>query len=165
MDTITYWQHAAGDANRNYAAVCLKWDVILNGPGYAGPLPDCKDELLKDGWTSRKITGLLRFSKTMKEDDLVGLRLGTTDVLGVGVIVGKYEWLEVFSDIDGWDLHHVRRVKWFWKGHKSFGEYTLKLGDTTQVLDSTEVIQWIGSIPRNKTERNLIILPKAITAQ
>jgi len=161
MSQTTYWQHAAGDTNRNYADICLKWDVILNGPGYAGPLPECKNELLKDGWTSRKITGLLRFSENMNEGDIVVLRLGTTNVLGVGIIVGDYEWLEEFSDIDGWDLLHVRRVKWFWKGHKSFATYTLKLGDTTQVLDSPEVIDWIASIPRDDTNRSLVELPVA----
>jgi len=30
------WQVAAGDTNRNYADLCLEWDVILNGPGSEG---------------------------------------------------------------------------------------------------------------------------------
>ena len=25
------WQQAAGDTNRDYVALCLKWGVILNG--------------------------------------------------------------------------------------------------------------------------------------
>ena len=161
MSETAYWQHAAGDTNRNYADICLKWDVILNGPGYAGALPDCKKELLKDGLTSRKITGLLRFSQDMKDGDLVVLRLGTSDILGVGVIVGEYQWLEEFSDIDGWDLQHVRRVKWFWKEPKRFETYTLKLGDTTQKLDSPEVITWIESLSRNNSERDLVALPES----
>jgi len=160
----TIWQHAAGDKNRNYADICLKWGVILNGPGYAGPLPGCKDRLLRDGWTSKKVTDLLRFSEEMKEGDFVVLRLGTTDILGVGVIVGDYQWLEEFSDIDGWNLHHVRRVRWFWKGlesPKTFDTYTLKLGDTTQRLDSPEVKKWIESLAKNKADGALATLPKS----
>jgi hypothetical protein len=159
-----YWQHAAGDKNRNYADICLKWGVIVNGPGYAGALPDCKDQLLEDGWSSKKVTGLLRFSHEMKSGDFVVLRLGTTDILGVGVIVGEYQWLEEFSDIDGWDLQHVRRVKWFWKSldkPKVFDTYTLKLGDTTQILDSAEVIQWIESLSNKAISSELIQLPIA----
>ena len=34
------WQVAAGDTNRNYADICLFWDVILNGPGSEGANPD-----------------------------------------------------------------------------------------------------------------------------
>ncbi len=33
------WQQACGDTDRNYSDVCLEWDVILNGPGYAGEYP------------------------------------------------------------------------------------------------------------------------------
>jgi hypothetical protein len=40
-----YWQQAAGDIARNYADVCLKWDVILNGPGYLGAWPECTEKL------------------------------------------------------------------------------------------------------------------------
>ena len=158
------WQHAAGDTDRNYVDICLKWDVILNGPGYAGKLPECKIKLLADGWKSRKITGLLRFSEEMHDGDIVVLRLGTTDVHGVGVIVGNYEWLEQFSDVDGWDLQHVRRVRWLWKNlekPKTFPKYTLKLGDTTQELTSLAVKDWIKSIDvaSEELERDTIQLP------
>ena len=30
------WQQAAGDTDRNYVDICLKWDVILNGPASFG---------------------------------------------------------------------------------------------------------------------------------
>lgn len=143
------WQQAAGDRDRNYAEICLKWDVILNGPGYAGSWPECFPLLKSDKWSSRKITDLRRFSEEMKDGDIVVLRLGTSDLLGVGIIKGSYEWIEDFGDVDGWDLQHVRRVKWLWKDFnnpKSFPKYTLKQGDTTQQLDSTIVNDWIESL-------------------
>ena len=43
------WQVAAGDTNRNYADLCLKWDVILNGPGSEGPWPDCVEAFEQQG--------------------------------------------------------------------------------------------------------------------
>ncbi|OCH14528.1 hypothetical protein [Aliivibrio sp. 1S128] len=144
-----YWQHAAGDSDRNYADVCLKWDVILNGPGYLGAWPDCAEKLRKRGWSSRKVTGLKRFCVDMQDGDIVALRLGTSLVLGVGVIVGKYEWNDEFGDVDGWDLQHIRRVKWLWKyqdSPKKFETYALKQGDTTQELTSEHVIKWIDSL-------------------
>jgi hypothetical protein len=76
------WQQACGDTDRNYADICLKWDVILNGPGYAGPYPACNN------CSSKKVTDLKRFAVDMKDGDIVVLRLGTTDVLGVGIIIG-----------------------------------------------------------------------------
>lgn len=144
-----FWQQAVGDTDRNYAEICLKWDVILNGPGYAGAWPVCAKKLRNDEWSSRKITDLRRFSEEIKDGDIVVLRLGTSTILGVGVVVGDYEWLDLFGDVDGWDLQHVRRVSWLWKGlnsPKKFDTYTLKQGDTTQKLDSPVVTDWIESL-------------------
>nr|PMI52491.1 hypothetical protein BCU42_03315 [Vibrio splendidus] len=144
-----YWQQAAGDSDRNYADICLKWDVILNGPGYAGAFPSCVEMLRNDDWSSRKITDLKRFAVGISSGDIVVLRLGTATVVGVGVVVGDYEWSELFDDVDGWDLQHVRRVKWLWKGVESpkvFPTYTLKQGDTTQELSSLVVKEWVSSL-------------------
>ncbi|MCH8077760.1 MAG: hypothetical protein IIC64_18275 [SAR324 cluster bacterium] len=138
------WQVAAGDTDRNYADICLKWDVILNGPGSAGPWPDCIPDL-KSGWelSSKKISDLRRFTEKITDGDLVVLRIGTTDVFGVGFVMGEKEWHEEFGDIDGWDLQHIRRVKWVWKyseDPKRFDTYTLKWGDTVQTMESQPVL-------------------------
>lgn len=160
------WQQACGDKDRNYSKICLKWGVILNGPGYAGPYPDCMETLKEHKWTSKKITDLWRFSKEMNSGDLVVLRLGTDTVLGIGEIVGDYEWNECFSDVDGWDLQHTRRVRWLWNGldnPKNFRAYSLKLGDTTQILNSGEVKNWIKTLGIDKKhfKKKLVELPVA----
>lgn len=160
----TIWQQAAGDTDRNYSELCLEWDIILNGPGYAGSWPDCAMTLSTDLWSSRKLTDLKRFSEDMKEGDLVVLRIGTSTVLGVGEIVGPYEWLDIFGDIDGWDLQHVRRVRWFWKNEgspKSFVTYGLKFGDTTQKLNEGPVAKWLSTlaIQKDSLTRPLVKLP------
>lgn len=83
------WQVAAGDAERCYADLCLEWDVILNGPGWAGPWPECAEALRRDyDLSTRKLRDLKWFCEEVADGDLVVLRLGTTDVFGVGEVVG-----------------------------------------------------------------------------
>ena len=160
----TIWQQAAGDTDRDYSDLCLRWDVILNGPGYAGPWPQCESALQSDDWSSRKMTDLRRFAEDMRDGDLVVLRLGTSTVLGVGVIVGSYGWRDDFGDIDGWELQHVRRVRWVWMDRinpKTFDAYTLKLGDTTQKLNEGPVTDWLAdlTVSDDALSRPLIDLP------
>jgi hypothetical protein len=143
------WQQAAGDTDRDYSALCLKYGVILNGPGYAGKWPDCEAPLRDDACSSRKVTDLRRFADEMRDGDLVVLRMGTSTVLGVGQIVGHYEWVDDFGDIDGWNLQHVRRVRWLWDGRgspKTFDTYALKQGDTTQKLNVGPVTEWVSQL-------------------
>ena len=59
------WQQAAGDTDRNYAELCLKWGVILNGPGHAGKWPDCEPLLRNQEWSSKKGSDLKRFAEKM----------------------------------------------------------------------------------------------------
>lgn len=143
------WQVAAGDQNRNYVDLCLRWDVILNGPGSEGPWSECIP-ILRDEWgvSSRKLTDLRRFCEEIQDGDLVVLRVGTGQVFGVGVVVGDYLWNSEFGDVDGWDLNHIRRVRWLWSDRqgKQYPSYTMKLGDTVQELDSQDVINWIQQI-------------------
>ncbi len=161
---MRYWQQAAGDNDRNYVSLCLKWGVILNGPGYAGPWPECISTLEEHGWSSKKVTDLKRFCEDIKDGDIVVLRIGTSKVLGVGLVVGDYEWLEIFGDVDGWELQHARRVNWIWSSEnkpKKFETYALKQGDTTQELTSTVVLEWLDSLDINfSLEIKLPKLPK-----
>jgi hypothetical protein len=52
-DGKTIWQQAAGDTDRNYVDLCLKWDVILNGPGNAGSWHTCEDKYRAGGMSAR----------------------------------------------------------------------------------------------------------------
>lgn len=159
------WQQAAGNNDRSFAGICLKWDIILNGPGYAGAWPACIDALREDGFTAKKITGLRRFAMEVEDGDLVVLRSGTASILGVGEIVGLYEWNDAFGDVDGWSLEHTRRVRWLWNGLKSpkfFDTYALKLGDTTQRLNDGPVVEWLKTleIDISVQKRELAYLPE-----
>ncbi len=163
IDNKKIWQIACGDTDRDYSQTCLKWDVIIIGPGDAGKYPECIDQLKKDKVKAKKLEDLRRFYEEVKVGDIVVLRLGTGSVLGVGQIAGEYEWRECFGDIDGWDLQHVRRVNWLWTEPKDFKAYTLKSGDPTQELTSETVKEWLRNldIPEEKYNRKLVELPKA----
>ena len=157
LDGKTVWQQAAGDTDRNYVDICLRWGVILNGPGYAGSWPECAPVLRKDGGSARKTSDLRRFAEEIKDGDIVVLRLGTSVVPGVGLIVGPYEWRDEFGDIDGWDLQHVRRVRWLWDGRAApmqFETYAMKQGDTTQRLNQGAVMDWLKELPDVPTITN-----------
>lgn len=162
----TYWQQGGGDGDRVYCDICFKYSVILNGPGYAGELTDeVEKKMISEKISSRKISDLRRFCYDMKDGDIVVLRVGTKEIHGVGIIVGDYEWNNIFSDVDGWDMQHCRRVHWLWKAEgninpRTFPVYTLKQGDTTQKLDSQEVENWIHGLGLNFNIKELLpILP------
>lgn len=144
----TVWQHAAGDTDRDYVDVCIQNGVILNGPGRAGPWPAQMDEVVGKNRRPKKLSDLRRFCEDMRDGDVVVLRLGTKLVPAVGVIVGDYEWNDAFGDVDGWDLEHVRRVRWLWVGKqpKEFDAYAIKWGDTTQRLNPGGVWDWVASL-------------------
>jgi hypothetical protein len=168
MDTTnkTIWQQAAGDTDRDYADLCLKWDVILNGPGYAGPWPSSEGELRAGGMSARKAADISRFSEEMQDGDLVVLRNGTALVSAVGQVVGPYEWCDEFGDVDGWNLQHMRRVRWLWHPHDApqvFDVYSMKLGDTTQRLKDGKVADWLAAldIPKAAWSRPLTSIPDA----
>jgi hypothetical protein len=168
------WQVAAGDGDRSYADLCLNWEVVLNGPGAVGPWPDCRERLASQA-TARKVTDIARFFDAMRDGDIVVLRFGTSDIYGVGQVVGDEPvWSDAFDDVDGWDLQFVRRVRWFWRCDrhgvegkpKRFPTYTLKLGDTVQEMTSPTVREWIAAVCQESQPpdgRELVALPDDAT--
>lgn len=166
------WQVAAGDTNRNYADLCLQWGVILNGPARYGAWPECEKSLKENGWGWRKVADIQRFAEAISPGDVVVLRLGTSTVCGVGTVIGPYEWSAVFGDVDGWDLQHVRRVKWLWTpasgpAAPAFQAWDLKLGDTTQPLsDKGRVRDWLEQLPIDEDQSTgLPPLPRGTEAR
>ncbi|MCY2963632.1 MAG: hypothetical protein NT069_08290 [Planctomycetota bacterium] len=163
----TIWQIAGGDTDRSYVSTFLRWDVVAIGPGQFGRWPECKSEARRGNrYSARVMTCLERFYG-MQAGDLVVLRLGTSSIYGVGEVVGSATlWLDDFGDIDGWDLEHVRRVKWLWKNEpqpQTFDSMTLKWGDTVQKLTSPKVFEWLSQLdlPAASATRGLRELPKS----
>ncbi len=104
--TGVVWQISGGPASRSYAEVFLKHGVALIGPGDAGPWTPERDDTAFDGSFVR------RFASEVLAGDLVLLRSGLATVAAVGLVGGGYQYLNAFDDVNGWDLHHARRVRW-----------------------------------------------------
>lgn len=146
MNEPNYWQIAAGDNSRNYVDVCLDYGVVLMGPGdYGAWIDETAEKMRSDGWSERKITNLRRFCTEIRAGDIIALRLGGFCLYGVGIVQPLTEinavcgHLDIFGDIDGWDIQHFWPVKWIWDyretgKEKEFERYTIKVGDTVQFL-------------------------------
>ena len=159
IDNKTIWQIAAGNGKTtHYAEQCLQQDVVVFGPGRYGAWPDCDLPMRGNGWTATKAGIIRRFAEDISPGDIIVLRVGTQHVYGVGEIVGDYDWSDLFSDVQGWDLQHFRRVRWLWHQDgepEVFPVYSLKLGSSVQYLISLEVRRWLEAldVPAEAYER------------
>lgn len=107
---MTVWQVAAGDGARDYAWVFLKFGVMLVGPGYPGPYEEHVDE-----YNAINRPFIKRFAKEICIGDLIVLKRPSGylwEIVAVGEVSGSYAHVEAFADVDGWDLHHSRAVRW-----------------------------------------------------
>ncbi len=101
------WQVGGGPASRPYADLFLKYGVALIGPGDPGPWSG--DRYAYD-FALKGFVG--RFAQEAKDGDVILLRTGLSTMRAIGLVVGGYEYLEQFDDVNGWDLQHARRVRW-----------------------------------------------------
>lgn len=156
----TLWQVGAGDTDRSYGDICIKYDVMLAGPGELGAYEESRYAHLGEIRNS-----LRRFYKEARCDDIVLLRLGTGQVLAVGEIADDTaEWLDTFADVDGGDLQHVRRVRWFPNTEKTFPARTLG-GQvrTFAAVNVAAVRDWVEGLDITDAHRNreLALVPAA----
>ncbi len=105
-NTKRVWQIGGGSAGKSCADDFLKYGVALIGPGDLGPWPGA--------YAKDKTTRFLRqFVEETQIGDIVILRQGRSAVKAVGIVASDYQYLAQFEDVDGWDLQHCRRVRWF----------------------------------------------------
>jgi len=102
--TAAIWQVSGGPVDRPYAGLFLKHGVALIGPGEDGPW--CADRPESDNHVRR-------FAEILRVGDLLLLRTAISELVAVGLVAGEYEFLEAFDDVQGWDLRHGRRVRWY----------------------------------------------------
>lgn len=113
----TLWQVAAGNTDRSYGDICRKLDVMMVG---SSDLGEHSNERYAELESVRK------FYEDARRKDIVLLRLGTGQILSIGEIVDdEPQQLSAFADVDGWDLRHVRRVRWFADSARDFPVRTL----------------------------------------
>ena len=105
--TRRVWQLAGGQTNRPYADVFLKYGVGLIGPGNAGPWEgERRDEEFGGSFVRR-------FASEVQKGDVFLLRTGISKICAVGIVASEYLYLNQFDDVNGWDLQHARRVRWY----------------------------------------------------
>src|SRR5689334_19657527 len=100
------WQISGGPVSRSHADVFLKYGVALVGPGDAGPWTWARDDDEFEGGFVR------RFASELAVGDVLLLRSGIAAIAAVGLVADDYLYLNAFDDVNGWDLQHVRRVRW-----------------------------------------------------
>jgi len=101
------WQVFGGLAGHFYSDVCLRHGVVLLGPGDAGPWRPAYDGAESEGDTLR------RFATEPQPGDILLLRSGLSTVRAIGLVAGDYQYLAQFDDVNGWDMQHARRARWF----------------------------------------------------
>ena len=104
---LTVWQVSGGPPNRAYANVFLKHGVALIGPGDSGPWRPDRDDEAFDG------SSVHRFATEVQPGDVFLLRTGAASIRAVGLVASDYVYLPQFDDVNGLDLQHARRVRWY----------------------------------------------------
>jgi hypothetical protein len=158
--TRKVWQIAGGPASRSYVDVFLRYGVGLIGPGDPGPWqPDRPPEDYGRGHS------VPRFATGPQMDDIILLRSGISTVRAVGLVASSYLYLTQFDDVNGWDLQHARRVRWFLLpqeysfGKPVFGSKPSRFSEVshTEVVDYAQ--RFVDSPPRDWQEAPLPPLP------
>lgn len=100
------WQLSSGTSNRSYTALLLRYGVGLISQGDVGPWsPEYDDEF--EGGAVR------RFATEVAQGDAFLLRTGTASIHAIGLVASEYMYLPQFDDVNGLDLQHGRRVRWY----------------------------------------------------
>lgn len=153
------WQVATGSSGRSYPDVCLAHDVVIMGPGEPGAVEDDPEGYEKYGDEARRLE---RFYEEVEKGDVVVLRTDIHTAVGVGVVAkDESEFRELFSDVDGWDVQHSRRVRWLRDVEpKKFDDYTFRW--TLRKVEGDVILDWIRSIDVSQASRNreLAALPE-----
>ena len=109
---MRFWQVAAGESSRDYSSVFTDFGVMLVGAGDPGPFSERKSYYTGHrDWRNQ----IVRFAERVSLEDIVVLKKphGTQwEIVAVGVVKGEYEYLDLFEDVEGWDLQHCRKVAW-----------------------------------------------------
>jgi len=105
-DMRTVWQISGGMKGSPYDDLLIRHGLALIGPGDPGQwTPDRRDDDFDGGWVRR-------FATEPQIGDVILLRIGSDQVVAVGIIASDYQYLEQFDDVHGWDVQHARRVRW-----------------------------------------------------
>jgi hypothetical protein len=158
MTMRAVWQ-VSGGANGRYAEVFLKHGVALIDPGDTGSWRPDRADADFGGSLVR------RFASEPQIGDAVLLRTGLSTIRAVGLIASDYLYLPQFDDVNGRDLQHARRVRWFALpeehdfGSKAFGASTPVFSRVSQADLVDYAMRFINSPPTHWQSAALPTLP------
>ena len=108
------WQLTGTPEGRPNAELFLRHGLALIGPGDPGPwTPQRDDDEFADAVGPSGGSVVRRFASEVKVGDVVLLRTGIASIIAVGIVASEYLYLNQFDDVNGWDLQHGRRVRWY----------------------------------------------------
>ncbi|MCC6864567.1 MAG: hypothetical protein IT280_00240 [Ignavibacteria bacterium] len=111
LNSKNTWQIGTGDDTRSFFYTFLKYGVALVGPGIPGKEGDISTtEFYKNNPTWKNWGAVL---KNVKKGQWLIARKGSRLILAIGKVLSEYNYSNCFQDVDGWDLQHFVRVKWY----------------------------------------------------
>lgn len=141
------WLYAPGEKaslweeNRTRREMCLGWDDIPDLSEYRSK-KEVKDELKKSGSASENpmndALALWQFYKDVKEGDIVYAKMGTSKILGRGVVKGEYAY-----DDSRDTFRHIREVDW-----ANVGEWTISTNLAQKAFTQLKDSELIKSFER-----------------
>lgn len=152
------WQISGGAEQGGYADA-LKYGVALSEPGDSGPWRADRDDAEFDGTLVR------RFATEIQIGDILLLRSGASTIRAVGIVASDYVYLPQFDDVNGQDLQHARRVRWFRLpveydfGPHAFAAITPALARVNQPKILDYAFRFVSSPPTNWQTAPLPPLP------
>jgi hypothetical protein len=109
--TRRVWQIGSGPDGREFKDTLLDNDVALLGPGDV--LGEWDVAVYRKKASKRNWGPLRMFYEEVRDGDLALMRTGKKKIMAIGLFIGdRPEFNDLFGDVSGWDLQHVRRVLW-----------------------------------------------------
>lgn len=111
INSANTWQIGTGDDTRSYLDIFFSFGVALVGPGYPGK----EGDLLTEKFYSEhpQIRNWGATMRQIKRNQWLIARKGKGFIMGLGKVIEEYDYSNIFNDIEGWDLQHYVKVKWY----------------------------------------------------
>ncbi len=104
------WQIGTGDDTRMYHDIFLRLGVAFLGPGDPGKEGEqATEEHYKENGGNNWGAVL----KQVKKGQWLIARKGKGYIVALGEVTEEYNYTNLFSDVEGWDLQHFVKVKWY----------------------------------------------------
>ncbi len=105
------WQIGTGDDTRMYLDIFLSFGVALVGPGYPGIEGEPSTEIFYKEHSNKHNWGAVL--KQVKRGQWMIAKKGKGCIVALGHVIEEYNYSHIFSDVEGWDLQHYLKIKWY----------------------------------------------------